>query len=521
MNTVDYYSAGWLLAIAALALALVFRQWKLSPTNLRRNAVDRWDERRPLIKLNSSDVLTIGDSFEGIQAYGDTGSGKTSTTAKVFAAAMLRAGYGGLVLTVKPEDTLDWCSLLEENGRTEDALFFGLTSNHCFNFLHYELRHGARLGLGSRNATRILTELVMMAQREAGAGTSDPFWRQSAEVLIAHTLDLITAAGATPSMLLAHDIILSGPHSLDQARDVQWQAQSQCWHLIEAGRRTDAKNSHDFKMAEKYWLRDFPLLPDKTRQSIVATFTAAVAHHFCSDVMHRLFGADGFGDVGSISPDDIFGGKIIIVNLPLLEHGAAGRFASIVWKYCTQLAIQRRVNRERPVFIFSDESHYFLTDYDQTARSYRCATIYLTQNLSNYFAESPGEPGRHRVESMCANLKTQILHQCSHEATRRAFSESIGKHRITQTSTTHQFGHGKTTHSENEQPAEDYWVSPDAATDLRTGAEANRFQVTAIVRKAGKRWHNGKPYLNIQFDQKNLEPEPPGNRAAVAIPQPK
>jgi hypothetical protein len=458
--------------------------------------------------------LTISDSFEGVQVYGDTGSGKSSATGKVIASAMLRAGFGGLVLTVKPEDTADWKALLEANGRKEDGIFFGPDEWYCFNFLDYELKHGARLGVGSRNATRILAELVAMAQRDAGAG--DSFWVQSAEMLIGYTLDLITSAGAAPSMLLAREVIASAPLSPDQVKDAQWQEGSKCWELVARGRQC-AGDAHDFRLAEAYWLREFPRLPEKTRQSIVATFSASVAHHFCGQSMHRLFGGDT-----SVSPDDIFDGKIVIVNLPVLDYHAAGRFASIVWKYCTQLALQRRVDRDRPVFIFSDESHHFLTDHDQifqtTARSARCATVYLTQNRSNYLAESPGSTGQHRVQSLAACLKTQVLHQCSHEETRRAFADAIGKRRIARLSSTHQFGHGRTTHSENEQIIDDYWVSPDAATNLKTGGEANAYQVEAIVTKAGKRFRNGKPYLLARFDQMGFEAGSGGGRTMVAVP---
>ena len=396
------------------------------------------------------------------------------------------------------------------------AIFFGPQEDHCFNFLDYELRHGAGLGLGSQNATRILTELVAMAQNDGMAG--DAFWQKSARVLISNTLDLITAAGVTPSMLLAKEIIDSAPLFPDQVKDTQWQTQSQCSELLRQARQR-AGGKHDFEQAAKYWLRDFPLLPDKTRQSIVATFTASVAQHFCSESMHRMFGGRT-----NVSPDDIFNGGIVVVNLPKLQYGEAGRFASVVWKYCTQLALQRRVNRERPVFIFSDESHYFLTEHDQlfqtTARSARCAVVYLTQNRSNYFAESPGDAGRNRVASMAACLKTQVLHQCSHEETRRAFSDAIGKRRIMQTKQSHSYGQGKPRHGETEEPVDEYWVPPDYATRLKTGGKANRYRVTAIVTKAGKCFSNGKPAMRVRFDQRKLERSFWAGYTTVALPKP-
>jgi TraM recognition site of TraD and TraG len=147
--------------------------------------------------------------------------------------------------------------------------------------------------------------------------------------------------------------------------------------------------------------------------------------------------------------------------------------------------------------------------------------VYLTQNRSNYFAESPGDAGRNRVASMCACLKTQILHQCSHEETRRAFSDAIGKHRITRTSNTRNFGKGAPTHSETEQMVDDYWVLPDSATKLKTGGPANKYQVEAIVTKAGKRFSNGKPAMLVKFDQRTFERSSWGSRTTVAIAKPK
>ena len=90
---------------------------------LFRKPLAPWDDRRALIKWNNAEPWTIGDSFEGVQVFGDTGSGKSSTSAKVLAASMLRAGYGGLVLTVKPEDSTDWKQWLAEWPRQGWHLF--------------------------------------------------------------------------------------------------------------------------------------------------------------------------------------------------------------------------------------------------------------------------------------------------------------------------------------------------------------------------------------------------------------
>ena len=88
-----------------------------------------------------------------------------------------------------------------------------------------------------------------------------------------------------------------------------------------------------------------------------------MARLFCPHDVHQFF-----GEATNVTPEDIFKGKIIVVNMPVKTFGAAGRFASIIWKYCVQLAVERRIQKRRPVFIFADESQHFFTDYDQLFR---------------------------------------------------------------------------------------------------------------------------------------------------------
>ena len=483
-----------------------------------RKPLAPWDDQRALIKWNNAEPWTIGDSFEGVQVFGDTGSGKSSTSAKVLAASMLRAGYGGLVLTVKPEDSTDWKQWLVENGRAKDGVFFKPGSGLCFNFLDYELRRGREQGSGSRNAAHILAELISLTQRSSGK--VDDFWNQAANEMVSAILELFLAAGVVPSLQLAKEVVDSAPKSVSQTRDPLWRSESRCWALIQKG-MANAASAPDFVTAENYWLKQFPDMAEKMRSSIVATFAASVARHFCFDDVHRLF-----GELTNVTPEDIFNGKIIVVDMPVKIDGAAGRFAAIIWKYCMQLAVGRRIDKRRPVFIFADESQHFFTDYDQmfqtTARSSRCSVVYLTQNLGNYMSQSPGEAGRHRVESMCNCLKTRIIHQCSDPATRNWFANAIGKHRITrQDSESTSYGSGKPTPTYNEKLVDDYWVLPDLATSLKTGGIANNYQVTAIVTKAGKMFSNGRPAIRARFDQRKFEPRYWPNYTVVAIPKPK
>jgi len=64
----------------------------------------------------------IRDALEGTAILGDTGSGKTSGSGKAMARAMLNAGFGGLVLCKKIDESKDWIRLAEECGRQEQLM---------------------------------------------------------------------------------------------------------------------------------------------------------------------------------------------------------------------------------------------------------------------------------------------------------------------------------------------------------------------------------------------------------------
>src|SRR5262249_30249480 len=92
------------------------------------------------------------------------------------------------------------------------------------------------------------------------------------------------------------------------------------------------------------------------------------------------------------TPDATADGRIIVMDLPVKEFAEVGRFSQVLMKYVFMRSIERRpqIKNMRPVFLWADESQNFTSPYDfqfaATARSARVCTVYLTQNLSNYYA---------------------------------------------------------------------------------------------------------------------------------------
>jgi hypothetical protein len=75
-------------------------------------------------------------------------------------------------------------------------------------------------------------------------------------------------------MKLLHEVITQAPRSHGEVHDKEWQAASTCYRLIEEAElkeKTERAQS-DFELAAKYFLREFPDMPNDTRGSILATY---------------------------------------------------------------------------------------------------------------------------------------------------------------------------------------------------------------------------------------------------------
>ena len=111
-----------------------------------------WDDSDPLLNFgtadSSADIWKIRDANEGVLIFGAVGSGKTSGSGSAVATALLRAGYGGLVLTAKTDEAQRWLRLCERTGRAGDCIHVTPRSGHKLNVLQYEVqRPGDRISV--------------------------------------------------------------------------------------------------------------------------------------------------------------------------------------------------------------------------------------------------------------------------------------------------------------------------------------------------------------------------------------
>ena len=152
-------------------------------------------------------------------------------------------------------------------------------------------------------------------------------------------------------------------------------------------------------MLWRYFFSEFAKADEKTR-SIVRESFLGLAEPFTMGILKKYFA----GDL-TLKPESSWEeGKIIIVNFSVKEYLDLGMYAQGIFKLMWQQAIERRKVKvhPRPCFLWVDESQYFVNEYDTifqtTARSSRAATVFITQNISNYYSQMGGASSKSKVK---------------------------------------------------------------------------------------------------------------------------
>jgi len=446
----------------------------------------------------------LNDAFQGSQIFGGTGSGKSSGSGRAIARAFLEANLGGLVLTAKTDEVLAWREYAKMTGREKDLIIVEEGAPYRFNFLRYELK---RPGVGAghtENLVNLFCSVLEAAERKQGqSGSNDSYWQRTLKQLLRNAIDLSVMAANDVDLPTLYRIITSAPRTIDEAASETWRNDSACYAMLEAAKTKviGSNRAGDFGLTSDYWMREFPGLAAETRSVVVSTFTS-MADCFLRGMLRNLFCTDlNFG------PEDTFTGKIIVLNLPVKEYNELGQFSQVLFKFIWQRAVERRIppgaaRKEteqtiRPVFLFADESQFFVTSYDtlfqSTARGSRACTVYLTQNLPTYFAALGGANSRAEAESFLGNLQTKFFHANGDPTTNNWASESIGRTRQMQyyggvSQNSGPVGAGKLNQNAGGSLIYEYLVQPQIFTMLRTGGEECDMQVDCIIFQGGRRW---------------------------------
>ncbi|MDF7816760.1 TraM recognition domain-containing protein [Runella sp. MFBS21] len=500
-----------------------------------------FDLDQPLIELASQTergYWTIRHAVEGVQIFGGIGSGKTSGSGRMLALKYLASGFGGLVLTVKPDEKQAWQEYCQLTGRERDLIILEPGGPHRFNFLQYESRQ-AKSAL-TENIVEVLKTVIRAGEEKDSGKSDDAFWETALDMLIFNVIDLCQLAYGHISVQQMYDIVQTIPKSHEQLQNSPQEGEVKAFqkafeaarkrvtenmdawfNALPAAQQTILQNEAAFeaellhalpqarllKFLDQFFFDSFINLSEKTRSIIDFTF-AGFLFRLLREPVYSLFCR---GD-STVTPEDCLNGKIILLNLPVKVYHKVGRDCQILFKYIWQRAMEKRpVNPQaRPLFLWADEAQNFLhehdADYQATARSSRIATVYISQNLPNYYACMGGQKAEFRVKSFLGTLGTKIFHANADIETNKYASELFGEayfeeesHSVT---VSQNFGQTKSKSLKLER-----MVRPEEFVRLRTGGPLNNFRVEGYLHRQGDALLRGLNHTKMLFNQ-HYQPSP-------------
>ena len=386
----------------------------------------------PLLNLTAKDSFTLRDACNGVHVFGAIGSGKTSGAGRALAGAYLRAGMGGLILCAKPEEVELWLSYCEKHGRKDSVIVFD-EKQGC-NFIAYEFaRKGGTEAASSVTDTmmRILEAADTAAGQKSGK-PGDEFWTKTTRQMLLYTIAALYAATGN---VTAGDIVrfittmpTRNPTTQEEKDALDKNFAVDILHRMHVNPAREIPA--DLKeQTTNYWRLQYLALPDKTRGSILINVTSSL-NRFNTGVLRKCF-----CNTTSIVPEMSFCGAIIIMALPVLTYNEDGIVGQQLFKFLWQRTVEARNGlpaqfRERPVFLYGDESQYFVSSYDDqflsTCRGSKACVVYLTQSLPTYYAML-GREKSDAVNGFVGKFNSKVFHLNADPSTNAYASSLIGR----------------------------------------------------------------------------------------------
>ena len=499
------------------------------------------------LSSNPADTWTIDDAMKGVSIIGGTGSGKTSASGKTLAIKFLKEGWGGLVLCAKSDEAVQWRQYCKEAGREDDLIVFRKGAMYegdhqlypgqefVFNPIDYELKRSGEGAGETQNITNIFMNIYRMGNRIASEGDTkeERYWDTALKRCLNRVIELLKLAGEDLSYSNMVKVITSSndldktsvtdgivdiereDYNPDETSDddnfcVRCLLKAYYTHFKDGDSAND-EQLNAYNLVGDYFTKAMPTMGSRTKSVVTESFMG-LSEPFLSGLLYRHFSG-----ATNILPEWTYEQqKIIVLDFPIKEYLDAGITAQCVFKLMFQQAVERRdvTKFPIPVFLWCDEAQYFVNPYDQifltTARSSRTSTVYLSQNISNYFAVmGSGSDAKARVDSLMGNLSTKIFHANSDAETNEYASRLIGNNIGYLTNASNQQGLIDFNFSTSEGISGQYLpqVQPREFTTLKSGGRLCEYKVQAVVMVSGRKWADGKNYLKTTFDQnfKNLD----------------
>jgi len=494
----------------------------------------------PVFAFNSGGsktIFTLRHCYESFFICGGVGSGKSSASGAYLAERFISKNFGGLVLTTKISERDFWVGLAEKSGRRKDLIIVEPSpkNKHVFNFLDYEASRSE--GSYTQNMVKLLKTVIQSSEEKGSGKSDDPFWDKALDLLLFNVIELVLLAYGKLSLTEMYSVVLAAPDNEkrkntsdlpDSFERAYRKARNNVYEKVTTWRATqppleiqimqgdqeyynqmilehipDAKR---LKAVDQFFAETFRSLSSKTRSIVLFSFSSFL-HSMLQEPIFSLF----CRHESTYSPEDCFKGKIILLNLPVKKYFNAGRDVQCLFKLIFQRSVERRDTSKNPrgLFLWQDESQHFITENDalfqSTSRESRISSVYITQNLSSFYASMGGDSHKseHRVNQLLGTLATKIFHANADPHTNAWASRLIGQGWSEDISTGTQIS-GDFSATRNTSYRLEDMVRPEHFNFLKTGGSENDCLVEAIVHRQGRTFDNGMNWKKITFKQNKI-----------------
>lgn len=474
--------------------------------------------------------FSFRDACNGVSIMGNIGSGKSSSSGRLLALKYLKSGMGGIVLTAKVDEVDAWKEYCRITRRESDLIVVEPGAGHSFNFLEYE-SNGEKGISHTDNIYQVLKTVISASEEKEGGKSDDQFWSDAMDMFATHIISLCLLAYGKVNVQLLYDIAQSAPRKYAEQppdgketafvkaiKTIQqritkeiddWQikvgpeyVQSLSDDEYQSQMYDAVPDLRELELVDQFFMEGLYSIAEKTR-SIIDFCLLGLLYRLLRDPIYSIF----CKHPSNFTPEDCIDGKIIVINLPVKKYHKVGRDSQILFKYCFQRAMERRMvfDGTLPVFLWADEAQNFIhpldADFQATARSSRVATVYISQNLPNYHACMGGDKSKYKVIAFYSTLSTKIFHANNCQDTNELASALIGQayfedmSRNVSLSNDFQLSHGTSLKLE-------HIVRKEMFIGLLTGGPMNDYLTEAYVIMQGSSFSDGTHFRKVTFHQK-------------------
>jgi len=489
-------------ALAVIAIAIVYS------SRTKRVSIDR-----ALWWWTHNDPVRVRDLLNGgILILGMTGSGKSSSSGKQIARALVRDRQSfGLILAAKPEDLPMWTDIFRKTGQSKRLLVFdGAKSRLRMNFLE----EAARYGGDTREITKCITTIgETLASGDRGRGGENAaFFLAQQERLIHFASEVLRAGVGKVTSSELHRFITSAALTREELSSERWRGDFHNKCIQAAHKQTQsARGRHDLMQAIDYFLGEYPSMADRTRSSILAGVMGTL-FVFNSGLVHDLVSTKTNFTFDQMRRRR----QWLLVNLAPSEYGDSGRFIGAGFKYLFQRYILRLAAKPSDPFhvCWCDEAQNWTNKFDAEylaqCRSHRGCMVFLTQSVHSFHTAMQSEDAKQQTLSLLGNFNHRIFHALGDVETAQWASELLGRRLETHFGGSTQpaesvfdqlFGVNRSTASCNTQ-YEPVLQPSVFMNGLRNGGPRNGHLCDAVILRPGMRFSNGENYLITTFSQR-------------------